>query len=359
MLAVTHRSSLGAAIWVSTPLGACALLGCERNGASPPDEESEYVDLYLDDGVSVCAGQMAAYDRFVEQIFEVWTGSPPGDFRVAVHARAEGCSADIGSCATPGNAWLGSNSARYHEVVHVMHLDTDGRSALSLEEGTAEALGPTFPFATEPSTLVKLSPTFLASDSRRTLSYTTAAEFARFSIDSYGNNDFRAYFRAMGTSEDRSEQAFGEEHAAIFGESLNDAWADFTSERRCAYDFWYCDADVQPAELPYSLDGLDCASENTQGFEGVYTAENQFLPAGLLRFDFQSDARLTLTFAHVKVQTGRCGDCTEQRSGLLLVHDPAQEPTSEFSFDVEAGANVFIVEALPTGQPQFDLRVAE
>ena len=105
-----------------------------------PDEVSEHVELYLDDDVQVCAGQLDAYDRFIERAFDVWAGGLPEDFVARVHVTQEVPCTISDTCATPGNAWLQQQVGQFHELSHVIVGNRDGWSNPALTEGAAEAL---------------------------------------------------------------------------------------------------------------------------------------------------------------------------------------------------------------------------
>src|SRR5262245_39741670 len=122
-------------------------LGAVACGRAPePDERSEYLDLYLDDGIEVCRGQLDAYDNFIERIFDFWTGDDPGEFHGTVYVLTEAppeCGENLG-CTVNDTAWLSRGLGEYHELAHLMHLAVDGGSSAVLQEGTAEALGPLY-----------------------------------------------------------------------------------------------------------------------------------------------------------------------------------------------------------------------
>lgn len=164
----------------------------------PPDEQSEYVDLYLDDGIEVCAGQLAAYDRYVEQVFERWAGEePPPDFRMRLNALADAedvleiCGSTSAGCAGHGEAWVssGSNWYPYHELTHLIIDQLDGRSAPALEEGIADGFssptGGHVPFGANMD--------FLFATSADDFVYSTASLFFRFVSERHGMPAFREY----------------------------------------------------------------------------------------------------------------------------------------------------------------------
>jgi hypothetical protein len=313
---------------------ACADAGADA-GADGPDEQSEYVDLYLDEGVRMCAGQLDAYDPFIARIFDVWSGGDPGDFRVAVHVRTEDCP-ESESCATVGNAWIGSQFGQYHEIAHVMSYAVDGHTATTLQEGMAEALGPSFPIVLEPSRLEMVARSSLFSEAPGGDAYIVGSVLTRFLIERHGRDAFRAYYRAMELSPGHAESDFEREFSSVFGESLDVAWAAFVSERRCAYDFWYCDA-AAPVSLPFEAGAIDCSDAGTQGFE----LENRFAPIRLVGLDIDAPTGVTVTLAHGSVSLASCGDCSQQRP--VDTKTNVDSIPRDYEVELSAQRNVFVI----------------
>jgi hypothetical protein len=161
-----------------------------------PDAQSVHVHLYLDDGLSVCGGQLEAYDRFIEAAFDVWTGEPPGEFRADVHVLTEPICWGGRSCAAQGAAWLHGQLSDYHELSHLIHQATDGLSAESVDEGLAEALGAFAPLAFDMSEVTR-ELMFKHRPEFSTLDNFHLAVVARFLMERYGRDAYREYFRAL------------------------------------------------------------------------------------------------------------------------------------------------------------------
>lgn len=333
-----------------------SLAGCHP--ANPePDEQSTYVDLYLEDEIEVCAGQLAEYDRFIEQVFESWTGGGPADFRVAVHVRNRDCSDNVFSCAKESDVWLGYYQGQYHELTHAITKSTDGASVELLQEGTAEAFGPGLPDVAEPSRLVDILPERLFSSMPGGLEYDTGGKFVRFLLDGHGSESVRAYYRAMSDVEAPSQLEFADAFESIFDEALDDAWADFVSERRCAFDYWYCN-DERLVELPYEMDGLDCDDPDAQSFVVLETApEIRFAPVRIVEIASATPASVVVTYGGVSIHTGRCGDCWEQSASEMRINDTPG--LAEWPLDLAPGRNVFIIQSLIGRSPTFSIRESE
>ena len=218
---------------------ACAAVAC--GGPDAPDAQRRFVDLYLDDGIEVCGGQLASYDRFIERAFAL-LGEDPEGFPVRLEVKtavSESCH-PYDACATPGVARVAAQVAAYHEIAHTIDFATDGFSAPPLQEGFASALGST-PFAVSPGGLRNLQqPADLFPEQLDAYDYTPLAVFTRFVIERYGIAAFREYKRAIGRITDPHYDDFASEFKAAFSESIDEAWPDFMSAPLCAYQFSYC-----------------------------------------------------------------------------------------------------------------------
>jgi hypothetical protein len=193
----------------------------------PPDAQSAYVDLYLDEDIRACGRQLDAYDQFIERIFEVWTGSSPDDFRVDVHVSTEPRCPSSLSCADPHGVYLATRFGEYHELVHAMHFATDGLSAPSIDEGLAEALGPGHPLAGEGYANPGLAVDVLFEKSPTASAYGPYALLTRFLLDRHGADAYRTYFRGMADPGQRAPEDFEREFELAFGEYLDLAWSEF------------------------------------------------------------------------------------------------------------------------------------
>jgi hypothetical protein len=338
------------------PLGAALsfLLPACQLDAPVPDEQSTYVDLYLHDGIEICEGQLDAYDRFVERIFPFYSGEPAAGFRVDVHVLAEpDCPGQ--SCVKDDAVWLGNDFAQYHEIVHIMQGRLDGRSMASLEEGTAEALGPALPLSYSVSNLDDLEPDFLFATSGADVDYPHGAVFTRFAIERWGVERFRELFRALREIDGAGEDDYRREFEATFGEALDDVWPLFVSEPRCAYGFPFCDQS-QPIELPFELDGIDCTEPGTLGYDAsvldLSPIEVPYRPATILRLDNAEPRILTFELEYVSVYLGGCGDCSLQPPALVFSSsDDPDFPPVRLDLELQPGPMVLFVRSRPGGTP--------
>ena len=353
----TEAAPVHAAVWLAFMAGACML------HEPTPDDESEFVDLYLEDGIEICGGQLDAYDRFVERIYEFYTGAGPGDFRVAVHAAADPDCDEGRSCALNGTVWLRQDFAQYHEITHIMQGQVDGGSIPSLKEGTAESLGPMAPISYGVDWLADVEPDFLFASTGADVDYPRAAAFTRFVIDRWGIDSYRTFFRAMGELDTADEDDYRREFEAVFGQPLDDAWPVFLSEPRCAYDFPFCEQ-RNPIELPFELNGVDCSEAETLGYDATALdlPSNQvpYLPATILHLDNAAPRTVTLELEYVTIYLGGCGDCASQEPALLLgSSDNPDFPPIRFDLDLQAGTTVFFVRSQAGGTSRVSISAAD
>ncbi|HET6583830.1 MAG TPA: hypothetical protein VFG69_10285 [Nannocystaceae bacterium] len=353
--------------------GACTLLlrvglalhgvvacGPHHDASGPaPDLQSELVDLYLDEGIEPCAGQLDAYDRFIARAFDLYgQEAPPSELRVPVRVfREPPCPEGALSCVRNGQVRLGGDLGQYHELVHIVQGYLDGGSIASLQEGTAEGMAPRIPLAYSTDSLAILDPDtqMLFATSAFDVDYVAAGIFTRFLIERHGIDAFREFFRTMGLREQPGEIDYRREFEGTFGETLDEAWPVFLSEPRCSYDLWYCDQGT-PIELPFVLDGIDCSDPDVIGYDGPARGLDPpnlpYMPMKI--FHLHNDQPRTLTFelAYVNMYIGGCGDCSEQ-----LVYPPHPSPLAgssgaidpPFDLDFQAGTIVLAVRQSPLG----------
>jgi hypothetical protein len=337
------------------------LLPACQPDAPAPDEQSTYVDLYLHDGIEICEGQLDAYDRFVERIFSFYTGEPAAGFRVDVHALAEPDCPQKGSCVKGDAVWNGQDYGQYHEIVHIMQGRVDGRSMRSLEEGTAEALGPMAPLSYSARDLEGLEPDFLFATSQADLDYARGAVFTRFAIERWGIERFRELYRALGEIDGAGEGDYRREFEATFGEALDDVWPIFTSEPRCAYNLAFCDL-AQPIELPFELHGIDCSEPGTLGYDAsaldLPPIEVPYRPATILRLESAEPRTVTFELEYVLIYLGGCGDCSVQPPALFFgSSDVPGFPPIPLDLELQPGSTVLFVRSLPGGTSR--IRITE
>jgi hypothetical protein len=320
---------------------ALSLEACSQDELQPPpDAQSAYVDIYLDDGIAVCGGQLDAYDRFIEDAFAVWTGEGvPSDFRAAIHTRRTSVCSHGGSCARrDGTVELHGQLAQYHELSHLVHNAVGGWSAFVLNEGVAESLGPLLPYVVN-GAAVSRDRLFEFRD-HSSAYHLQAAAFVRFLLERHGGDNFRGYFQALAGPEHPTPLRFHEEFEAAFGESLDSAWPDFTSASWCAYESWYCGGGV-PIDLPFSLNELDCNSSETLGFSAPdleYDLHRGYRPFQILHLDNPTPRRIVVE-GDVHFSFVRCGVCS--------LDDPPNGGRLEGSsavIAVEEGTYAFIVQ---------------
>jgi hypothetical protein len=338
--------------WAAVPLFVAPAIGCV-DPVPAPDEQSAYVDLYLHDGIEVCGGQLDAYDRFIEHVFEFYADQSPIDFKVDVHAEEDPDCPAGQSCARSGSVWLGADLGQYHELTHIIQGRVDGGSILSLKEGTAEGLGPAIPISYRASELSDLEPDFLFAENTADLSYPHAAAFTRFMIERWDMKSYRDFFRAVGDLEAPGEVDYRREFESAFDEPFDESWSAFVSDRRCAYDFPVCDIRT-PIVLPFELHGIDCSDPETIGYDStaldLMPAEVPYRPAKTFHLDNPESRTVTFELEYVTIYLGGCGDCDQQEPSLVLSSsDDPDFPPIRFDLELQAGTTVFYVRARAGG----------
>ena len=350
-----------AALSITLTAAACgppetAGTATDTDGSAPePDVKGEHVDVYLGEGIEICGGQVAAYDRFLEQVYPFWTGGPlPEDFRVSVDASdSSPCPRSEHSCASDGTAYLVRQYGQYHELVHTVHQRVDGNSASALNEGVATALGADDPLSGNGSYVV--GPEVLFSTSPGASDYLPLGLFVRFLIDRDGVQAMRALFGALVQPGDPTPEEIEQQFELAFGEPLTDTWAEFTAQPRCAYDFWFC-GDQTDIDLPYELDGLDCADPDVLGFDAPHLfapPDRPYSPTKLFHLQVVEPTWIQIEYDNVNFQLGQCGDCSTQR---LVGNDGPDGPWT-ISFELaQPGTYFFIVRPKTLdGPPRFSI----
>lgn len=344
----------GPARWLAPLL----LVACSER---QPDATSEFVDLYLHPGIEVCGGQLASYDRFIDQMFGRWTGSgAPADFRCAVSAQVDGHCGDL-SCASlkMNHAWLQSDFGQYHELGHLVNYWLDGHSILSLSEGAAQSVG-TNGLSSRASRLADSTPGFLWQPKIDAVDYSLAGEFVRYLIDHHGIDAFRGFYRAMVHAPD-DEVSLRTEFEHAFDLGLDQDWADFIANDQCTYQDWFCDADdaYERVTLPYERRGIDCSDDRVLGFDAtaIDPRDDRFERNIVLQFTLDEPARVTIALEHAMGYFSRCGSCEEQVTApypLLTSEDDLSAPFP-IPMDLVAGDYALIVRTRPGGVPSVSI----
>lgn len=302
-------------------LGLGLAASCSEDAVEPqPDGRGEYVELYLDDGLEACEGTLAAYDRFLDRAFTSWTGEPPPEgFVVPVHVLHESACSHGFSCASRGGAWLTSQLGEMHELAHVMHQATDGRSAVWLSEGVATAFGD-FPHAGTLASDVKPDSVFV--DSAQDLDYGQAGVFTSFLMDRHGVAAFREYFRAVGAIDDPLPADFEREFAIAFGEALDVAWPVFLSQPRCTFDLKLCDGMSTPIDIPFEIDedDISCDDPHVMGFADSNPVRNEYYdysPYRIVTFELYEERDIVMEASNAYWVLTSCGDCTARSARYM------------------------------------------
>lgn len=337
-------AGLGIVVVISTAVAACM-----PPEANEPHARGAFVDVYLDEGLELCGGQLDSYDDFLLRIFESYAGTQPGDFRASVHAVRSVENTPCGdylSCADHGIAWITQDLGQYHELVHLMQGYLDGRSIPSLEEGTAEAFGPLAELAYAVEQLGTFDAEFLFAEELTATQYGRAAVFSRFLLERAGSARYRDFFRAMKDARETGEEVFREEFLDAFDEDFGTVWGEFVAAPRCAYDYWFCGQPAPVRELPLEVSGVDCEDPDTLGFSDPRAEKTRgaFRAEKVIRFNLGQDGPVTFELAHSDAYLGRCGTCTNQVPVTLLASfDTPGMPPLPFDVDLPAGEYVLIL----------------
>lgn len=347
--------AIASVLLLVAPAGAC------DSGEREPDGISDHVELYVEDDVEVCAGQLDAYERFIERAFNLWVGATPDDFIARVHVTQDTPCTIRNSCATPGNVWLGQQPEQFHELAHVVVAAVDGRSNAALTEGAAEALGPRSLIWQ----VVDLGPEVLGRDiaGLDTEAYSTMGVTTRFLIERYGIEAFRAYYRMLGEHDDPLQSEIEQKFELAFGDTVPDVWPILQSEQRCTFELWYCDAAPRQA-LPVEIDDLDCGDPGVMGYvaprfepSAPQPTVEPFSPQRVVQFRLETDQRLELEIGNADVHMIRCGACADRPQWMDFGTDEASPGPAEI--DMEAGTYAAVVRQYGNGPLRFSVTRAE
>ncbi len=379
-MAQVHLRRLADAL-LGTLLAVAA--ACTDAGDIPPDMTSEHLDVWLDEGIEACAGQLPAYDRFADRFLSVWGDASPAEFRAELHVVTEErlhseqlCSEDSRACARSGTVWTSDAYAIHHELVHVM---TGLGSAPWASEGVAVAFGNgwvTIPDLDEFDIFAS------ASTALGWQGYLHAGTFTRYLIEEHGADAMRRYHDAARKGDPASE--LESEFALAFGMPLDDALqgyapADFGGEPqpRCTFQLSTCD-DADPVDLPFLIEGsLDCQSPNVRGFLGPdpgTSAFPPFAPQRVVKVDLQPDPGavddggpyppdryvwISIDVRDATVEMIRCGTCDEQFGDFPYDGPTNIEEELYSEFPLAVGSYTFVVSPLSGGPMLFELRRIE
>lgn len=251
--------------------------------------QTEHLDIHADEGVRVCAGMAAEYERHVELVadqlgIEARTHIP----LFLLTSRPDACDGNP-ACTTPDGVVFSHARASYHELAHgvACQLRTDSIPALS--EGLAvmfgpESLSPRHP-ELEISSLLK-EPYPLASQY-----YRDAGHFSRWLLEQQGGDSFADVYAVVEREEGLVSIAMVEEAiSSIYGVSLADLEAEYLEAAPYAWaPLYQCEdlpvIDPQPdGDLLWSS-FLDCDDESTLG---PYECKDPFVadPAQLMYQSF-------------------------------------------------------------------------
>ncbi len=335
-----------------------------EGGPRPPDEQGEFVDIYYEDeSLRACGGQAASYDAFIRWFSDAYAGTDPGEFRAQVRTTRspEVPCGEFPSCAVDGVAWISQELGQYHELVHLMQIDLDGRSLPSLEEGTAEAFGPLAPLAITANEAQEIAPTFLWNRQLTSTDYVRAAMFARFLVDRTGVERYRSLFRDAADLPDADEAEFRAQYSISIGEEFDVSMDAFQSLPRCAHDFWFCSA-ATPMELPLTEVGIDCDDLTTLGYK-----DDAMLPKGgafrmerVIRFSVDQTASVAIALEHATAYLGKCGDCSQQVPVVLLASlDTPGFPPVPVDLELTEGTYVIVLREGSEGTASLSIGVSE
>jgi hypothetical protein len=215
--------------------------------------EGEIVAVVADDGVELCAGTLAFYDRFAAVNYETWTGAPaPADLALTLELRGVDRDDALNGYANFDDAlaWSENQSATLHELAHLVVGAQDGGSAAALMEGIAEAFGASGPLALwAPVYYAPQEFLFEAAPRLDVKYYAPAAQLLSFLIRRYGIEVVReAYVAASGA---QTEAEVREAIAAVVPDDLDAVFGDYAASTPCPAQLWECEPGVlATAELP-------------------------------------------------------------------------------------------------------------
>ncbi len=277
----------------------------------------EHVEVVSEEGVTLCGGTSAFFDRFVESVGGYWTSGrwqAPSE-RLVLELRSGSTGTFSGQAVSPTVAWAGTQSLLLHELVHLITWGEDGLSANALSEGVAEGIGATEIFdiwldffqAEHPSEFAFL-PREQFDDGPPGQHYAASAQMVAALERRYGIEAVRRAYQ-LAPREGPSE-AIEAAYVEAFGDTLYDTFDEIAEERPCGFRQWQCDPGVVPVvQLPYAVteaQTLSCGSEELVGAE--FSGEGRWYPESVFLLDLEEETAFTVELGNAFLYGFACRD---------------------------------------------------
>jgi len=232
--------------------------------------------VWSEEGVRLCGGTLAFLDGYVAHVYDYWTsGEPvPDDLMLTLELRRSDSEKSPSRFAglayfAEGRAWARRAGTMRHELVHLVVGNLDGRSASSLTEGVAGAIGVSDPDSLwTPLSLFDLgAEDFAFSPAAEFIDTGPASQLVRFLIQRHGVERVREVYQTARFEDDAQqiEQAFVD----VFGDTLYDDLDDFNNGPQCELQSWECSDLLPERAFPVLLDSRNQGCEQFDDAAGA------------------------------------------------------------------------------------------
>ncbi len=305
--------------------------------------QTEHLDIYVKDNLTVCAGTAAEMERHVVFVADVLGVEPREHIPLYMSADwpIEACKrAGVGGCATRDGVTFSSPTATYHELVHAVACQIRMVQVPALSEGLAETFIPSFSNAIDEPPDLRAA---LVADSREfgREGYSLAIHFVQWLIETRGGETFAELYRISPAGYSYSAETDREGIIAaietVYQTDFDDlerefwetapgyAWAPY---RMCA-DIPHVDRD-ENGEWHYASI-IDCDNEDTYGpYERLDSSWGASFNFGRLMhqsftIDVPESGRYLLEYEGAdEIKLERCGtETADTEDEALMVFDTA------------------------------------
>ncbi len=239
--------------------------------------QTEHLDIYAKDNLTVCAGTAAELERHVVFVADMLGIEPRQHIPLYLSADwpEEACKRSfVGGCSTRDGVTFSSPTATYHELVHAVACQLRMVQVPALSEGLAESFDPRLNYITGEERDLRAAIEADSTEFGGEL-YSVAVHFVRWLIETRGGESFARLYHVAPAGYSYSSKFDGDDIIAaietVYETDFEDlerefwqtapgyAWAPY---RMCA-DVPHVDRDAN-GEWRYSSI-IDCDSEDTYG----------------------------------------------------------------------------------------------
>ncbi|NJK30997.1 MAG: hypothetical protein HC927_00535 [Deltaproteobacteria bacterium] len=185
----------------------------------PQVYSTEHLDIYVQDGLHICAGSAQDYESFYQYVMgELEIESTRRVPVILVGDLPDECSNPWGGCKTRDGVVFSQPRFTYHELAHAAACGWRFTSADALTEGLATSFEP------DPRTDSEDPSTFITASNYKDVPYEAAAHFVRWLLEEWGPERFReAFTTAPLTGGDEVLEVL----ARVYGQDVDTLFADY------------------------------------------------------------------------------------------------------------------------------------